>query len=95
MRTKTTAFAAGLIMAFGSTTPRFAAAEEREDTLPAVRSGVVELLNQGYRVAHYELERNGEGRMILRRKYSVVLCQVDENGGGDELELESACFRLR
>jgi len=71
-------------------------AEEREDTLPAVDRGLVQLLAEGYRIAHYALDGRHDARMILRRKYSVILCRIEEDAAaGDALEIESACFRLR
>jgi len=71
-------------------------ADEREDTLPAVNRGLVQLLAEGYRIAHYALDDRRDARMILRRKYSVILCRVEEgSGAGDTLDIESACFRLR
>ncbi len=71
-------------------------ADEKEDMLPAVERGVVQLLAEGYRIAHYALDGRRDARMILRRKYSVILCRIEEDAAaGDALEIESACFRLR
>ena len=77
----------------GVAAPAFA---QREDELSAKRESVPELLSDGYRVAGFATLDRGESRLILKKRYNLVYCIVEEGSADDEsLELESVCYRLR
>lgn len=87
----------GLVAAAGAMLAALPAAQaEQEDTLSANRMSVTGLLSDGYRVVDYEVVEDGESRLILKKRYNLALCFLEESSADDEsLEIESTCYRLR
>jgi hypothetical protein len=93
MRTLATGLAAAVI-AHGMAMP--AAAAEFEDELSAKDESVPELLSEGYRVVQFDAIERGDNRIILKKRYNLVYCILEEGPGDeDSLEIESVCYRLR
>jgi len=73
-----------------------AAQAQHEDTLSAKKFSAPALLAEGYRVVAYEVVDKGESRLILKQRYKLALCVLEESFADEEsLEIESTCYRLR
>jgi len=72
------------------------AAAQQEDELSAKDESLPELLSDGYRVVQFDAVEDRENRIILKKRYNLVYCIVEEGSGDeDSLEIESVCYRLR
>ena len=73
-----------------------AAQAQQEDVLSAKQRSAPALLSEGYQVVAYEVVDDRESRLILRKRYNLALCILDESRPDEEeLEVESMCYRLR
>lgn len=92
MRSIAIALAAATMVA-GVAAPAWA---QREDELSAKRESLPELLSDGYRVVGFDTVEREESRIILKKRYNLVYCIVEEGLSDEEsLEIESVCYRLR
>ncbi len=73
-----------------------AARAQHEDTLSAKPFSAPSLLAEGYQVVAYEVVDDQESRLILKKRYKLALCVLEESMADDEsIEIESTCYRLR
>jgi hypothetical protein len=93
MRMVANAVAAAVLLV-GAAAPGMAA--EYEDELSAKDESLPELLSDGYRVVQFDAMERGKNRIILKKRYNLVYCILEEGSWDeDSLEIESVCYRLR